>query len=100
MFFERCRSHNICQMKSLGSLRGFKLCSTFLYRGASNLHSSKFKSPGRSIGGFIRASQGFFLSTGAQDVGILWQVAFWQFLIAVPVSTPSCGLIADDSGIP
>ena len=68
-----------------------------LYRGASNLHSSKFKSPCRSIGVFIRASQGFFLSTRAQDIGIIWQVAFRQFLIAVPVSTPSCGLIADDS---
>ena len=69
-----------------------------LYRGASNLRSSKFKSPCRSIGVFIRASQGFFLSTRAQDIGIIWQVAFRRFLIAVPVSTPSCGLIADDSG--
>ena len=28
-FFERCRSHNICQVKSLGSLQRFKLSSTF-----------------------------------------------------------------------
>ena len=69
-----------------------------LYRGASDLRSSKFKSPCRSIGVFIRASQGFFLSTRAQDIGIICMVAFRRFLIAVPVSTPSCGLIADDSG--
>jgi hypothetical protein len=48
-----------------------------LYRGGSNLSSSKFKSPCRSIGVFIPASQGFFLSTRAQDIGIIWQVAFW-----------------------
>ena len=69
-----------------------------LSRGASNLHSSKFKSPCRSIGVFIRASQGFFLSPHAEDIGIILQVAFRQFLFVVPVSTPSCGLIADDSG--
>jgi hypothetical protein len=28
-FFERCRSHNICQVKSPGSLRRFKLSDTF-----------------------------------------------------------------------
>ena len=67
-----------------------------LYRGASNQRSSKFKSPCLSIGVFIRASQGFFLSTRAQDIGIIWQVAFWAVPFAIPVSTPSCGLIADD----
>jgi hypothetical protein len=36
-----------------------------LYRDASNLRSSKFKSLCRSIGVFIRASQGFFLSAHA-----------------------------------
>jgi hypothetical protein len=41
------------------------------YRGGSNLSSSKFKSPCRSIGVFIPASQGFFLSTRAQDIDIL-----------------------------
>jgi hypothetical protein len=65
---------------------------------ASNLHSSKFKSPCRSIGGFIRRGQGFFLSPHAQDIGIMRQVAFWWFLIAVPVSAPSCRLIAYGSG--
>ena len=60
-----------------------------LYRGASDLRSSKFKSPCRSIGVFIRAGQGFFLSTRAQDIGIICQVAARQFLIAVPVSTQS-----------
>jgi hypothetical protein len=29
-FFERCRSRNICQVKSLGSLQRFKLSSTFV----------------------------------------------------------------------
>jgi hypothetical protein len=33
-----------------------------LYRGASNLRSSKFESPCRSIRLFIRTSRGFFLS--------------------------------------
>jgi hypothetical protein len=42
-----------------------------LYRGGSNLSSSKFESPCRSIGVFIPASQGFFLSTRAQDIDIL-----------------------------
>jgi hypothetical protein len=69
-----------------------------LYRGASTLRSCKFKSPCRSIRLFIRARQGFFLSTRAQDIGIIWQAAFLQFSIAVPVGTQSCGLISDDSG--
>jgi hypothetical protein len=55
-----------------------------LYRGAPNLRSSKFKSPCRSIGVFIRAGQGFFLSTRARDIGIIYQVAFRRLLIAVP----------------
>ena len=59
-----------CQVKSLGSLPRFKLSST-LYRDGSNLTSSKFKSPCRSIGVSILASQGFFLSTRAQDIDIL-----------------------------
>jgi hypothetical protein len=42
-----------------------------LCRDASNLRSSKFKSPCRSIRVFIRTSQGFFLSTRAQDVGMI-----------------------------
>jgi hypothetical protein len=75
-----------------------RVMQRLLYRGASNLPSSEFKSPCRSIGGFIRPRQGFFLSTRAQGIGIIWRVAFWQFLIAVPVSTPSCRFIAHDSG--
>jgi hypothetical protein len=70
-----------------------------LYRGASNLHSSKFKWPCRSIGGFIRKRQGFFLSTPAQDIGIIGtQIAFGSFPIAGSASTPTCGLIAYDGG--
>jgi hypothetical protein len=34
--FERCRSHNICRAKSLGSLQRFKSAAP-LYRGASNV---------------------------------------------------------------
>ncbi len=60
-----------------------------LYRGVSDLRPSKFRSPCRSIGVFIRAGQGFFLSTRAQYIGIIRLVAARRFLIAVPVSTPS-----------
>ena len=69
------------------SLATLQVMQHLLYQGASDLHSSRFKSPFRSIGGFIRKRQGFFLSTHTQDIGILWQVAFQQFLIAAPEST-------------
>src|SRR4051794_15051418 len=65
---------------------------------ASNLHSSTFESPCRSLRGFIRTGQGFFLSPRAQGIGIIRQVAFRRCLIAVSVSTPSCRLIAHGSG--
>ena len=55
---------------------------TTLHRGASDLCSSKLKSPCRSIGVFIRASQGFFLSTRAQDIGII---------CTAPSDVPDCG---------
>jgi len=45
--------------------------------------------PTRSIRVFIRASQGFFLSTRAQHIGIICMVAFRRFLISIPVSAPS-----------
>ena len=63
--------------------------SSNLYPGGSDLCSSRLKSPCRSIGVFIRASQGFFLSTRAQHVGIICMAAFRRFLVAVHVSAPS-----------
>jgi hypothetical protein len=97
--FERCRRHYICRVKSHGSLATLQVIQHLLYRGTSNLHSSKFKSPCRSIGGFIRKRQGFFLSTPAQDIGIIGtQIAFGSFPIAGSASTPTCGLIAYDGG--
>jgi len=83
-FFEPCRSHNICicHVKSFGPLQRSKLSSPLVSRRIR-------PTPCRSIGVFIRAGQGFFLSTRAKDIGIICLVAARRFLIAVPVSTPS-----------
>jgi hypothetical protein len=68
---ERCRRHDVCRVKSRGSLATLQFIQQPLYRGASNLRSSKFKSPCRSIGEYLRARQGFFLSTHTQGIGII-----------------------------
>ena len=70
-----------------------------LYRGASNLRPSKFKSRLPINRGIHPGKSGFFpINSRARHRHHIRQVAFRQFLIAVPASTPSCGLIADDSG--
>jgi hypothetical protein len=76
--FQALQTPRHLQSDERGSLATLQVMQRPLYQGASDLHSSKLKSPCRSIGGFIRKPQGFFLSTHAQDIGILWQVAFQQ----------------------
>jgi hypothetical protein len=87
----------ICRVKSLGSLQRFKLSSTFCIEALQN-HAHLIQIALSINQGIHPGKSGFFLSTRAQDIGIMRQIAFRQFPIADPVSTQSCGLISDDSG--
>ena len=79
--YSSVRSGNIRKLKSLSSLHRFELFSALVWR-RINPRSSKFKSPCRSIGVFIRASQGFFLSThSARHQHDICQISPSKFLI-------------------
>jgi hypothetical protein len=74
--FERCWKQQHLSGEVAWLFATLQVIQHLLYRGASNPHSSKFRSACRSIGVFTRRGQGFFLSTRARGIGIIWQVAF------------------------
>jgi hypothetical protein len=99
LFFERCRSHNICQVKSLRSLQRFKLSSTFCIEARqtyTHLNSNRLVDQSGYSSGEVRV----FSYQLARKTSALYG--------RPPSAVPdfgsreyrSCGLIAHDGGTP